>query len=67
MSSYLAVYIYACKLEIRLKFTDRIQGHLHTSSGIERFVWLSFFFAAYIQQQRSPPLLGVKQATTKAR
>ena len=45
MSSYLAVYIYACELEIRLKFTDRKQGHLHTSSGIERFVLLICFLA----------------------
>ena len=67
MSSYLAVYIYACELEIRLKFTDRKQGHLHTSSGIERFVLLICFLAVYIQQQTSPPLLGVKGATTKAR
>ena len=66
MSSYLAVYFYACELEIRLKFTDRMQGHLHTSSGIERFVWLICFFAVY-KQKTSPPLLGVKQATTKAR
>ena len=36
MLSYLAVYFYACELEIRLKFTDRMQGHLHTPSGIER-------------------------------
>ena len=66
MSSYLAVYFYACELEIRLKFTDRMQGHLHTSSGIERFVLLMIcFLAVYIQQQTSPPLLGVKGATTK--
>ena len=33
-----------------------MQGHLHTSSGIERFVWLICLFAVYIQQQTSPPL-----------
>ena len=70
MLSYLAVYFYACELEIRLEFTDRMQGHLHTPSGIERFVFLICFFAVYIQQQISPPLLGEKQAAdmiTKAR
>ena len=32
-----------------------MQGHLHTSSGIERFVWLSCFFAVYKQQTSPPP------------
>ena len=32
-----------------------MQGHLHTSSGIERFVWLICFFAVY-KQQTSPQL-----------
>ena len=67
MSSYLAVYFYACEVEIRLKFTDKMKGYLHTSSGIERFVLLICFFVCSIsvQQQTSPPLLGVKEATTK--
>ena len=65
--SVIFLHFYACQLEIRLKFTDRMQGHLHTSSGIERFVLLICFLAVYIQQQTSPPLLGVKGATPKAR
>ena len=53
--SVIFLNFYACQLEIRLKFTDRMQGHLHTSSGIERFVWLICFFAVY-KQQTSPQL-----------
>ena len=49
------LYLYACQLEIRLKFTDRMQSHLHTSSGIEWFVSLICFFAVY-KQQTSPQL-----------
>ena len=44
MSSYLAIYFYTCELEIRLKFTDGMQGHLHTSSDIQRFVLLIYLF-----------------------
>ena len=41
LSRYVLIY------NQEVSFTDRMQGHLHTSSGIERFVLLSCFFAVY--------------------
>ena len=42
LSRYVLIY------NQEVSFTDRMQGHLHTSSGIERFVLLSCFFAVHV-------------------